>query len=405
MKSRVWLVAQYHFKQETGKRSFLLLLFMLPLFLALIVGVGYLSTRSQRRSVTLGYVDQVGLLVHTALSPEDRDVQLVAFATRADAQAALEAGQIAAYYVLADDYATTQQAEFIYFEPPHYSAIRTFHDVVRLNLMAGQPPAVIERVLAGPDVTVRVTTAGREFPANEPSASTFVPLIVAVMVIFLTLTTSGYMMEALVAEKENRTIEVIVSSISPAQMMTGKIVGVVGIALVQLMVWLVFLLGTVWGGGDVLGISWLQDIRPNWRDVLAIAVVALPAYLFMAALMTGVGATLAEVQEADQMGPFFFILMFLPGYLALPILQHPSSPLSVGLSLLPVTSVMTMAIRSLFFHVPAWEIAASAATASVCAVLAIWLASKTLRVSLLRYGQRLKWRDLFAAHRSASARG
>jgi membrane protein YqaA with SNARE-associated domain len=78
--------------------------------------------------------------------------------------------------------------------------------------------------------------------------------------------------------------------------------------------------------------------------------------------------------------------------------------LSVGLSLLPVTSVMTIAIRSLFFRVPAWEIAASAAIASVCGGLAVWLASKALRMSLLRYGQRLKWRDLFARHYGANWR-
>jgi len=176
----------------------------------------------------------------------------------------------------------------------------------------------------------------------------------------------------------------------------GEIVGALGIALMQLAVWLVCLAGAVWVGGGLLGIGWLQDVNPNWRDVLAIVAVALPTYLFMAALMTIVGSTFTDVQEAQQAGPFFFFLLFLPTYLAIPLIQHPHSPLSVGLSLLPVTSVMTIAIRSLFLQVPAWEIAASAAIASACGVLAVWLASKAFRMSLLRYGQRLKWRDLFA---------
>lgn len=401
---KVWLVAQYHFRQETGKRSFFFLLLMLPLMLVLTVGVGYLNSQAQRTRVTLGYVDPDGLLVRTALSPDDRDVQLAAFVTRADAQTALETGRIAAYYVLSDSHTTPRQAEFIYYEPPHYSAIRYFHDVVRLNLMTGQPPAIVERVLSGPNTTIRVTTAGREFPAGEVNATMFAPLVAAMMIIFLTLTTSGYMMEALVAEKENRTIEVIVSSISPAQMMTGKIIGALGIALLQLTVWLAFLVGAVWLGSSVLDIAWLQDIRPNWPSVLAVATVALPAYLFMSALMTAVGATLVEVHEADQAGPFFFISMFLPLYLALPIFQHPDSPLSVGLSLFPVTAVTTMAMRSLFSQVPTWQVAASAAIASACAGLAIWLASKALRISLLHYGQRLTWREFFARRRAGSAR-
>jgi len=235
------------------------------------------------------------------------------------------------------------------------------------------------------------------------------------MVSLLTLTTSGYMMEALVAEKENRTIEIVVSSISPAQMMTGKIIGALGIALMQLTVWLAFLVGAVWLGGSVLDIAWLQgSVLPgsaalpysalNWRGILAVAAVALPTYLFMSALLTAIGATLVEIQESDQAGPFFFISMFLPVYLALPILQNPNSPLSVGLSLFPVTAVMTMALRSLYSQVPPWQIAASVTIASACAGLAIWLASKALRISLLRYGQRLKWRELLARRRSGSAR-
>jgi len=394
--SKAWLVAQYHFKQETSKRAFLLTLFLLPLFLALSITLGYLAARLERDSTTLGYVDQAGLLVNAALEPDERDVRLVAFDTRQAAQAALEDGQIAAYYVLAADYAETRRAELVYVEPPPSSATRYFRDVVRLNLLAGQPPAIVERLLAGPHVTVRAIASKRDFPAAGPSASMAVPLVAAAMVAFLTLTTSGYMMEVLVTEKENRTIEIIVSSISPAQMMTGKIIGALGIALMQLAVWLACLVGAVWVGGGLLGIGWLQELNPNWRDVLAIVAVALPTYLFMAALMTLVGSTLTDVQEAQQAGPFFFLLLFLPTYLAIPLIQHPHSPLSVGLSLMPVTSVMTIAIRSLLVQVPAWEIAASAAIASACGVLAVWLASKALRMSLLRYGQRLRWRDLFA---------
>lgn len=400
--SKMWLVAKYHFKQETSKRSFLFLLFMLPLMLMLILGVGYVNSHAGRTSAALGYVDPGGLLVRTELPPNGNDIQLVKFATRSSAQAALEGGKISAYILLAENYAASHSAELVYFEAPSYSVLGYFFDVIRLNLMSSQPPAIVERVLDGPDVTVRVMNTGREFPADEPNAEMFVPLVVGTMVLFLTLTTSGYMMEALVTEKENRTIEVIICSVSPSQMMTGKIIGALGIALMQIVVWLVFLIGATWIGSSLLDISWLQDIQPNWRDVIAIVVVALPVYTFMSAILTAVGATLVEIQESDQAGPFIFILMFLPVYLALPILQHPDSPLSVGLSLLPVTSVVTIALRSLFSQVPTWQVVTSAAIASVCGVFAVWVASKALQVSLLRYGQRLKWSDLFSHGRSTA---
>ena len=420
--SKVWLIARYQFRQEVSKRSFLLVLFSMPLFLTFSIGLGYLVSRLEQESTTLGTVDQAGWLVETLAEPEEYDVRLVPFDTPQAARAALEAGQIDAYYVLAADYADTSradtgradagradthQAELVYFEPPHRHAMRHFQNVVRLNLMADQSPAVVERTLSGANLTVRATESKREFPAGGPSAGQFVPLIAAAIFAFLVLTTSGYMMEVVVEEKENRTMEVIVSSVSPAQMMTGKIIGALGIALMQLAVWLAFLAGAVWLGGSVLDIAWLQNVNPNWhatlwRNILMIVVVALPSYLCIAALMTVVGTTLVESQEAQQAGPLFFLLLFLPMYLLVPITENLNGPLSLGLSFFPVTSVVTIAIRSVFVEIPVWQTGLSAAIALVSGTVMVWLAGKAFRMSMLRYGQRLKWRELFARRRSAS---
>ena len=396
--SKMWLIAQHQFRQEVSKRSFLLVLFSLPLFLTFTIGMSYLVSRLEEESTTLGYVDQAGLLVETLAEPEEYKVRLVPFEAPEAARAALEAGEIDAYYVLAADYADTHQAELVYFEPPDRHARHYFRNVVRLNLMAGQPPAVVERTLSGANVTVRVTEWNRELSAGQ----FVVPLIAAAIFAFLVLTTSGYMMEVVVAEKENRTIEIVVSSVSPAQMMAGKTIGALGIALMQLAVWLAFLAGAAWLGGGVLEVGWLQDINPNWRDILMIVLVALPSYLCIAALMTLVGSTLVESQEAQQAGALFFLPLFLPLYLLIPITQNLNGPLSLGLSFFPVTSVMTIGIRSMFMAIPVWQIVASATIALASGAVMVWLAGKAFRMSMLRYGQRLQWRDLFARRRSAS---
>jgi len=400
--SKVWLIARHQFRQEVSRRSFFLVLFSMPLFLTLSIGLGYLVSRLEQQSTTLGTVDQAGLLVKTLAEPEEYDVRLVPFDTPQIARAALEAGQIDAYYVLAADYADTHRAELVYLKPPHRHAMRHFQNLVRLNLMAGQSPAVVERLLSGANLTVRATESKRDFPAGGPSAGQFVPLTAAAIFAFLVLTTSGYVMEVVVEEKENRTIEIVVSSVSPAQMMTGKMIGALGIALMQLAVWLAFLAGAVWLGGSVLEVDWLQNVNPNWRDILMIVVVALPSYLCIAALMTVVGATLVESQEAQQAGPLFFLLLFVPMYLLVPIAENPNGPLSLGLSFFPVTSVVTIAIRSVFAEIPVWQTALSAVSSLVSGTVMVWLAGKAFRMSMLRYGQRLSWRELFARRRSAS---
>lgn len=400
--SKVWLIAQHQFRQEAGKRSFLLVLFSLPLFLTVSIGLGYLASRLEEESTRLGYVDQAGLLVEFPAEPEDYDVRLAPFDTPEAARAALEVGEIDAYYVLraeADVGRTdTHRAELVYFEPPHPDATCYFQNVVRLNLMADQSPAVVERTLSGAKVSVLAIELKREFPAGGPSAVQFVSLIAAAIFAFLVLTTSVYMLQVVVEEKENRTMEILISSVSATRMMVGKIIGALGIGAMQLVVWLVFLIGAAWLGGSVLGINWLQNISPNWRDVLMIVIVALPSYLCIAALMTAVGSTLVEVQEAQQVGPLFFMVLLLPLYLILPITHNLNGPLSLGLSFFPLTSVVTIGMRSIFMEIPVWQIAVSATIALASGAVMVWLAGKAFRMSMLRYGQRLRWRELFGPH-------
>jgi ABC-2 type transport system permease protein len=260
--------------------------------------------------------------------------------------------------------------------------------------MAGLSPALIERVLSGAEVTVRATSTGREFPGGDPTVAHFLPLIAAAIFSFLVITTFGYLGEAVVTEKENRTMEVVVTSVSAGRLMVGKIVGGLGIAVLQLVVWIVCLVLIVAAGGSVLDVEWLQNIDPNWRDVGMVVVVALPAYLFLAALTTALGATLVEAQELQQMGGLAFLVLFLPLYLLVPLSQEPNGTLALVFSFVPLTSVMTIATRSLLMEVPVWQVAVAAGIALASGVAMTWLAGKAFRANMLRYGQRVRLREL-----------
>ncbi|MCX6029170.1 MAG: ABC transporter permease [Chloroflexi bacterium] len=399
--SKLWLIARHHFQHETARRSFLIVLFSLPLFLTFSVGMGLLIERLSRHGATLGYVDRAGLLVNVQTpSGQRNEVRLAAYDTPEAAAAALDAGKIDAYYVLLADYRQTNHAEVTYRKPPSAAATRVFYNVVRQNLLAGQPAAVIERVLSGADVTMRSLDAHRDYPDKGPSAGQVLPAIAAVIFTFLILTTSGYMLQALVSEKENRTIEVIVSSVSPAEMMGGKIVGAIGIALLQLAVWLIFLTAAVWGGGNVLDVAWLRTVQIGWRDLLLLVIVALPAYFCIAALMTLIGTMMGDGQEAQQASGLFFMPLFLPIYLIIPLAQHPSGPLAVGMSLFPLTAVMTLGMRSIFLEVALWEYGLAAVIALACGLGTVWLAARAFRAAMLRYGQHLDLRKVIGGARS-----
>jgi ABC-2 type transport system permease protein len=398
---KVWLIAQHHFLFEARKRSFIIVMFALPLFLAFSIGVGYLFSRLDRGHTTLGYVDPAGLLPPEMERPENLEVTLLPFEARADAHQALEAGEIDAYYLLPAS-AGTRRAQLIYFESPRYAATRYFQDLIRRHRMAGQPDILIERVISGARVTVRATESNREFPGGDPTVAHFLPLIAAAIFSFLVLTTFGYLGEAVVSEKENRTMEVIMTSVSSGRLMAGKIIGGMGIALLQLLVWLACLLLAVWLGGTVLDVDWLRNIDPNWRDIAVIVVVALPAYLLLAAITTALGATLVDSQEVQGLGGFSFLVLFLPIYLLVPLAQAPNGPLALAFSFFPLTAVTTIALRSLVIEVPAWQIAVAAAIALASGIFMVWLAGKAFRVSMLRYGQRVRLRELLPGRTPAA---
>lgn len=398
--SKVWLVAEQQFKKEVLKRSFLLALIAMPLFLGFTAAMGWLGARMRQQTTTLGYVDQGNALGQMPAALDDR-VSLVRFDTPEAARAALESGQIDAYYALPPDYPQDNRTELVYMQG--FDGAWAWTQAVRRNLLAGEPEAVAERALAGPNMAVHATSLHKTVTMGSPGLEEFLPLIMAALFAFLIMTVAATLMEAMAAEKQNRTIEIVVSSISPGQMMAGKIIGVVGMALLLAASWVAILLAFAWFGANVMAWDWLQGIAIDGRDLALLLLVALPSFVFMAALMVALGATVVDAQEAQQMGAVAFMIIFVPIYLFFVFGDNPNGPLAIAFSLFPLTSVTTLAVRSMFMQAPTAQFLAAALIALACAVIMIWLAGKIFRANMLRYGQGLRLRQLLRTRRQETA--
>jgi ABC-2 type transport system permease protein len=121
----------------------------------------------------------------------------------------------------------------------------------------------------------------------------------------------------------------------------------------------------------------------------------LPAFIMLAALMAMLGATATEAREAQQIAGLFTIPIVIPLWFSAAIIQSPNSPLSIGLSLFPLTAPMTLPMRATLTALPAWQIIAAEAILLLTAAGAIWLASRAFRLGMLRYGKKLSLRELF----------
>jgi len=391
-----WRIALHEYKRIALKRSFILALLSVPLMIGLNVGFGLFMESSEKDDSPVGYVDHAGLLANAIPAPvsgSSKPVEFIPFSTEDEARSAVESGEIQAYYVVAADYYSSTRIDLAYLDEPGRNATRQFYDFVQINLLSAQPPEIALLAASNTNVIVRSLDGRRQVPGGGPTFGLIMPLLISIAFLLLLLMNSGYLLQAVADEKENRTMEVLVTSISPLQLIGGKIMGIAAIGLTQLTAWIVVCILAIAIAGRA-GIDWFQDASLDWGIIAATAMIAIPSYFLASALMTAIGATVVSAQEGQPTGALFSVLHIIPVYLSWAIVETPNAALPTVLSLLPFTSLVTVSLRNLFGVVPWWQVAASVAIQSACAAGALWLAARAFRLGMLRYGQRLNWREL-----------
>lgn len=397
--NKVLRVAQFEYRRNVFKKTFLLTLLSIPLMVAVSVGTGFLLESLEDNDLPVGYVDQAHVFdaaLPAPISDQEEPVEFIPFQTEKEALASLEAGEIQAYYILEADFMETRHLEIVYTKKPGENANTQWWDFLQINLLADQPSETASRTAAGTEVTVRSLDGKRTMSDSGPTFGNLMPIFITMAFLALILMSSGFLMGAVAEEKENRTMEIVVTSISPSQLIGGKLLGIVAIGLTLLVTWtLIVILGIF--AARLMGFAWFQDLGMDWSIILAIGIIAAPAYVLVSALMIAIGTTVTTTQEGQSVSSIFIIFHLIPLYIGFAFLNNPESSLAIALSVLPFTSLMSIAMRNLFYSVPTWQVALSAFVQTASAVGAVWLASRAFRQGMLRYGQRLQLRNLFQA--------
>jgi ABC-2 type transport system permease protein len=391
------IVAVQEYKRNVLKKSFILALLSMPLMIAFGVGLGIVITIFENNELPVGYIDNSGMFSDPVVTlAREGSIEFILFETRENAQQSLESGEIQAFYIIAGDYLTSNDIELFYIEEPGTNATKQFYNFIQVNLVAQEYPNFAERVAHGNNVIIRSVDGKRELPDNGPPMSIILPLIISFGIVFLLLMSSGYMMHAVVEEKESRTMEVVITSLSPTQLMGGKVLGILGISFTQLLAWILFGILVILIVGQGFGVEWFQDTKIDWISIVLIVSLAIPAFITASALMVAIGSTVTETQEAQWVVSIFMMLFWIPLWLIGIIGDIPNAPLPLILSFLPFTSLMTIAIRNMFVFVPYWQIGISVVAQVLFALAAIWLAGRAFRLGMLRYGHKMSLKEVFS---------
>lgn len=415
---KVALIATHEFVEHLRRRSFIVTTLLVPLMSLLIAfGVSLAGGDSRQNDqlisflllqgepAVIGVVDQSGLIDQV---PEDPgDVQFRLYHDAAAARAALIAGAIDAYYVVPDNYLSTGAVTRYAFEIAVAVDGDAFERLLRLNLLDGDARRVrlLQEVPALP--TVRLDARGGDVAVDERSETdiewnplAFVaPYAFALLLYTTILVSAGYLLHSVTDEKENRTIEILLVSIRPWELLSGKVVGLGLLGLLQMLIWLLpsrALLGLTTGSPGLFD----QMLVLPWHVWMLGFVYFLLGYMFYGAIFAGIGATTTNVRESGPITTLMMIPFMAPLWFLVPIAQEPNGTISAVLSVIPLTAPVTMMIRVILADVALPQVLLSIALLGVAAALAIWLAARLFRVSTLLAGKRLSLVEVTRALRA-----
>lgn len=393
-------VIVYEYRRHVMRRGFLLALLSLPALILLSVGLGFLIEKIETDATPIGYVDHVGIvrkpLPQDSLEELDKPVQIIPFENEDEAQAALQEEEIQGYYVLPENYLQTTQVKEVYLEDtPSDNARDHMRALLRFNILDGQPPQVVTRFLGGSQMIIRSPDGGRVV-SPDSWLSIVLPLALGIMFFVVIMSSAGYLIQAVVDEKENRTMEILVTSVSPEQLIAGKILGLISVGLTQLGVWIAFgVFGALLGGANFPAFQ-EQFASVSLKSLGAMSLVLLPSYLMLAGLMAAMGAMVTDSREAQQMTGLLTLPIWIPYWLMVPLMKNPNGPMALALSFFPLTAPMTLTFRLSFTMIPRWQLVLNLLVLFASAAGSIWLAGRVFRMGMLRYGKRLRWKEVFS---------
>jgi ABC-2 type transport system permease protein len=398
------LIFRHEFLHTIKRTGFLILTLALPVLALLGIGVFHIVsgiTKPPTEVAKVGYVDEAGGFDQFT---SQGNTTFVHINTPEAATQALIKKDITEYFVIPPDFISTgiikrytAQKEVT---PPDATttAIKNF---LSSNLLAGKVPTTIVARVEAPLNLVTTTLTSTGAVASEQGGLTnlIIPVIFSLLLALSLAFSSAYVLQGLGEEKENRLIEILLSSVSTRQLITGKVLGIGAAGLAQVVVWVVsipFLLNLA--SSSIGGfISTIQI--PTYFLVLGVAYFIL-GYLLFAVLSAGVAAISASVREGQGLAAIFTLFAIAPFWFFGLLLAFPNSPIWVVFSIFPFSAPVLVMLRLGMTGVPAWQLTVSIAVLVLSIVGGLLLAAKLLRTYLLMYGKRPNLREIIQNLRS-----
>ncbi len=415
--SRIAAVARFEFLAVVKRWSYLIATFGLPIFLALVSGTvlgaqTYFLTQRAEESSEFGLVDEAGIVDRTAF--EDRDGKLVwtvnsndvvLYESRDSAIQDLESGQLRSLYVVEKQYLEKGEVRAIQSEKTPLLSMRgttiepLLRSLLRRSLVEGHLDSDLQERVLSPAYFVRSRLGPEGDEVTEVDevldllVRTTIPLFLGILLLTALLSASGYLVQTVSTDKESKIVEVLLSSVTPEEILAGKLFGLGAAGLVQFAVWSSMVVALALTASAALA----SVVSIPWGALAVAPLLFILGYLFLGSLMLATAALGANAAESQKLTMGWAMLAILPLMVLVILLDDPNGALGQAMTWIPFTSPLTVIIRLAVDSsgIAWWEVSGSMLVLVLATWASIRVGARLFRVGFLLTGARPSLAELW----------
>jgi ABC-2 type transport system permease protein len=413
--NHIWTVFRYELMRNIRRKGYLFATFGLPL-LGVVLMLGFhiyqtnfanpqetatdiLEALTLERVERMGYVDQSGLFAST---PESLQSILVAYPSEDAARQALNAEEIDAFFVVAEDYLQTGHA-ILHLPGLQIMLLEEGESIMQQLALRSFAPDLdaqtLMRLTNEPTINYFDLTQDAENGTSDMMEDgRFFVIYIFTLIFFVGLMlTNSYLMQTVIEERENKLIEILIATVRPVNLLGGKILALGGMGMVQIIIWITSTVLLAILGGNLSTIAPLLaslNIELTPSLLLTMVVIFVLMYLLYAVVFGAIGAISGSTQEGSQYVGLIVLPTLLPFYFFPLIQADPNGLVSTVFTLVPFLAPVTILIRMIAGTIPDWQILVSISLMVVTVIGSFWLAGRLFRVQTLLSGKSFKIKDL-----------
>ncbi len=428
MKSKIGIIIRREYAERVTKKSFIFSTILMPLFMiGLMIAPALFTIFSTPELKRIAVIDDSGIV---ASSLKDGDgVEFISISDPLEVAKANDS--IDGILSISKNIMTSENSVSLYTHDASSMTIEQnisnqLEKIIEDNRLRNYDIENLDQIINEVEANVSLTTY-RINEEEDSSSSSFLSYAIGMvmsLLLYMFLLLYGQMvMTSIIEEKNNRVLEIMVSSVKPEQLMMGKILGIGLVALTQVLIWAVIMVSmsafilpsllpadvmsevTAFNAGGLNAANASTDIEllqalsiiGNVGYILTLfgylTLFLIGGFLFYASIYAAIGSAVDNIQDAGQLQSVVVVPIILGLVLSMSVVSDPNCTLATILSMIPFTSPMTMMTR-IPFGISTWESIVSIIILYASFIFMVWVSAKIYRVGIFMYGKKPNIKEL-----------